>query len=219
MAAGARRPAGLSFLFDIDGTLVDSRELITDVWRQVADEFGADPEAILAVCHGRRDADVVPMFFRPEDVPAVLARIPRLEEERGGLVRPVPGAPALLGGLADDRWAAVTSGPSALMAGRLRDAGLPVPKVLVAADHVEQGKPHPEGYLAAASALRADPARCVVVEDAPAGVAAGRGAGMFVVAVTTTHTAAELGDAHVVLERLDEVHGVLPGAFPGVRLP
>ncbi|MFC8426344.1 HAD-IA family hydrolase [Streptomyces sp. NPDC057236] len=219
MAAGARHPAGVSLLFDIDGTLVDSRELITDVWRQVAAEFGVDAEAVLAVCHGRRDADVVPMFFRPEDVPAVLERIPRLEEERGGLVRPVPGAPALLGGLADDRWAAVTSGPSALMAGRLRAAGLPVPRVLVAADHVDQGKPHPEGYLAAACALHADPARCVVVEDAPAGVAAGRAAGMFVIALTTTHPAAELGDAHVVLEGLDGIHGALAGAFPGVRLP
>lgn len=219
MAAGARRPAGVSLLFDVDGTLVDSRQLITDVWRQVAAEFGADAEAILAVCHGRRDADVVPMFFRPEDVCAVLERILHLEEERGDLARPVPGAPALLGGLADDQWAAVTSGPSALMTGRLRHAGLPVPKVLVAADDVEHGKPHPEGYLAAARALRADPARCVVVEDAPAGVVAGRSAGMFVVAVTTTHTAAELGDAHVVVEGLNDLHGVLADAFPAVRLP
>ncbi|WP_405020309.1 HAD-IA family hydrolase [Kitasatospora sp. NBC_00070] len=203
------RPApvgtGPYLLFDIDGTLVDSSRLITDVWRQVAAEFGADADAILAVCHGRRDAEVVPMFFAAADVPAVMARIQVLEAAGGDLLSPVPGATELLAALPADRWAAVTSGPSRLMTGRLRSAGLPVPAVLVAADHVAEGKPDPEGYLAAARALGADPADCVVIEDAPAGVAAGRRAGMFVVALTTTHRAPALGEAHHVLDRLADL--------------
>ncbi|MFE9040558.1 HAD-IA family hydrolase [Streptomyces sp. NPDC007818] len=205
-------PADPWVLFDIDGTLVDSSRLIVRVWRQVAAEFGADAEAILAECHGRRDAEIVPMFFRAPDVAAVLARIQELEAAGGDLLRPVPGAPELLASLAPERWAAVTSGPSGLMTGRLRAAGLPVPAVLVAADHVERGKPDPEGYLAAARALGADPGACVVVEDAPAGVAAGRRAGMFVAAVTTTHTPGQLEGADVVLDRLADLGKALAGA-------
>ncbi|KJK51694.1 hypothetical protein UK23_06175 [Lentzea aerocolonigenes] len=200
-------------LFDVDGTLVDSAGLIEDVWRQVAAEFGVDGEAILAVCHGRRDAEVVPMFFQPDDVVRVLARIQDLELAGAGRARALPGALDLLRGLPPGRWAAVTSGPSRAVTARLAGAGLPVPEVLVAADHVENGKPDPEGYLAAASALGADPSRCVVVEDAPAGVGAGRSAGMFVIAVTTTHPAAELAEADVVVTGLADVPGVLAGAF------
>ncbi|MFF3651171.1 HAD-IA family hydrolase [Streptomyces sp. NPDC002181] len=73
-----------------------------------------------------------------------------------------------------------------------------------AADDVTCGKPDPEPFLLAAARLGADPARCVVFEDAPAGLAAGRAAGMRTVALTTTHTAAEL-DADVVVRDLSAV--------------
>ncbi|MFI9326065.1 HAD-IA family hydrolase [Kitasatospora sp. NPDC052868] len=214
MTAVAPAPADLRLLFDIDGTLVDSSRLIVDVWRRVAAEFGTDADAILAVCHGRRDAEVVPMFFRAEDIPSVLTRIQQLEAEGVALLSPVAGAPELLGGLPADRWAAVTSGPSGLMTGRLRSAGLPTPAVLVAADHVENGKPHPEGYLAAADALGAAPQECVVVEDAPAGVTAGRRAGMFVIGITTTHTADQLAEAHAVVDSLSDIRAVLAAHAP-----
>ncbi|WP_328946842.1 HAD-IA family hydrolase [Streptomyces sp. NBC_00250] len=199
---------GPYFLFDIDGTLVDSSGLIVSVWKRVAAEFGADAQAILSVCHGRRDSEVVPLFFRPEDIPRVTVRIQELEAEGVGLLHPVPGAPELLRGLPSGRWAAVTSGPSLLMTGRLSAVGLPSPEVLVAADHVRRGKPDPESYLAAAVALGVDPGACVVVEDAPVGVAAGREAGMFVIGLTTTHTAAQLAGADVVVASLAEVPGV-----------
>ncbi|HWM07927.1 MAG TPA: HAD-IA family hydrolase, partial [Solirubrobacteraceae bacterium] len=92
-----------------------------------------------------------------------------------------------------------------LAAARLSSAGLPTPAILITSDRTERGKPHPDPYLAAAAALGADPAECLVIEDAPAGVAAGRAAGMTVWAVTTTHTAAELDGAHRVLAGLHEV--------------
>lgn len=207
-------PAQPWLLFDIDGTLVDSSRLIVDVWRCVAAEFGADADAILAVCHGRRDSEVVPLFFRDSDRERVLARIQELEASGADSVRPMPGARQLVGGLSTDRWAAVTSGPNGLMAGRLKGAGLPIPPVLIGADDVVNGKPDPEGFLTAAVTLGADPARCVVVEDAPAGVTAGRRAGMFVVAVTTTHSAAELADADAVVAGLPDLDAVLGSRSP-----
>jgi sugar-phosphatase len=204
------RPA---FLFDIDGTLIDSAAAVERVWHQVAAEFGVEPSAVLRGCHGRRDVDVVSEFFRPEDADAAVARVEELDLETVHGVIAVGGARALLRSLDPDRWAAVTSGRRALMTARLRAAGLPVPRVLVGADDVPAGKPDPSGFVMAAEALGVPPAECVVVEDSPAGVAAGRAAGALVVAVTTTHPADALAAADLVITDL----AGLPAALQGGR--
>jgi len=198
-----------AFLFDIDGTLVDSSASIERVWQQVAGEFGVDADQVLRACHGRRDTDVVDEFFEPGVRDAVVKRVNVLDTELVNGAVPTPGARQLLAKLDDGQWAAVTSGPRPLMAARLRAAGLPVPPVLITADDVHFGKPHPEGFLLAAAALGVPPASCVVVEDSPAGVAAGKAAGALVVAVTTTHPADLLTDADIVVTGLSE----LPGAI------
>ncbi|MFC6020130.1 HAD-IA family hydrolase [Plantactinospora solaniradicis] len=189
-------------LFDIDGTLVDSTEVVTTVWREVARRHGVDADAILRVCHGRRDEDVVPEFFPEGSVATVVRQIAELELDCAGLVKPIPGAVDVLGRLSGQRWAAVTSGSRALMTARLRAAGLPVPAVLVAAEDVSRGKPDPEGYLLAAQRLDVDVMSCVVVEDAPAGVAAGKAAGAVVVGLASTHHPDVLVGADVVIEQL-----------------
>jgi sugar-phosphatase len=194
-----------AFLFDIDGTLVDSSAAVERVWRQVAHEFSADATAILRNCHGRRDTDVADEFFAPEVKEAVLERVSSLDTEAVADVVPIPGARQLLATLDEGQWAAVTSGPRPLMTARLQAAGLPVPAVLVTAHDVQFGKPHPEGFLLAARALGVPPASCVVVEDSPAGVAAGKAAGAFVVGVTTTHPAGALAAADVVVNDLSEL--------------
>lgn len=195
-------PPSTPYLLDIDGTLVDSTAVVERVWRRIATEFGAELSAILANCHGRRDVDVVAEFFAPGVRDDVLRWIAGLESEAVAGVVAVPGAAEFLTQLAPGQWAAVTSGSAGLMAARLTAAGLPVPPVLVAAEHVAQGKPHPEGYVRAAKALDVEPRGCVVVEDAPAGVAAGRSAGATVVAVTTTHPAEQLAQADAILPDL-----------------
>ncbi len=197
--------AARALLFDIDGTLVDSSASVERVWRQVAREFGGDEAEILRVCHGRRDVDLVGDFFTPEVTEAVLARVSALDNVTAAEALPAPGARELLARLDDGQWAAVTSGPRPLMTARLRAAGLPVPAVLITADDVRNGKPHPEGFLLAAHALGAAPTNCVVVEDSPAGVAAGKAAGALVVAVTTTHAAELLAAADLVVGSLSDL--------------
>jgi sugar-phosphatase len=199
-----------ALLADVDGTLVDSSVAVAETWREVAGRFGVDADAVLRVCHGRRDEDVVDDFFPPRTHDAVLDLIADLELKQAWKVRPVHGAAALLGAWAHDRRAAVTSGSRQLMTARLRGAGLPVPSVLVAAEDVKRGKPHPEGFLVAAERLGVPIEGCVVVEDAPAGVAAGKTAGAFVVAVASTHAPADLVDADVVVHRLADVAAALP---------
>jgi len=198
-----------AFLFDIDGTLVDSATVIEDAWRQVAAEFGVNAEQIIDRCHGRRDLEVVEEFFEPAVRGQVLTRISALDVGAVTAVAAARGAHDLLDTLADDQWAVVTSGPRELMTARLRAAGLPIPQVLISAEDVGSGKPDPEGFLLAAHALGREPSDCVVVEDSPAGVAAGRAAGATVAAVTTTHPARDLLAADLVLADLTALPGAL----------
>jgi sugar-phosphatase len=188
-----------AILFDIDGTLVDSTGAVTRTWRDWAAKHGLDAEEILRVCHGRRTEDTVASFLPREQCSAAVAELEQLELADLDDVTALPAAQELLRTVPVDRWAAVTSGSRILMEARLAAAGLPVPGVLVSADDVSDGKPDPEGYLKAASALGFEITRCLVVEDAPAGVHAGVAAGAATLAVATSHTASELSSADAVV--------------------
>lgn len=190
-------------LFDIDGTLVDSTPAVERSWHTLAGEMGLDVGPILAACHGRRAQDTVDEFVDPGDRAGALARLAELELTDLTGVVPLPGVTSIVAGLPDDRWAAVTSGDRLLMQQRLVAAGLPLPKVLVAAEDVTVGKPDPEGYAKAAAELGFAPRRCLVVEDTPVGVAAGLAMGAQVVAVTTTFDVAQLRSATAVLDSLE----------------
>lgn len=188
-----------AILFDIDGTLVDSTAAVERIWGTWADAHNLDVREILRICHGRRNEDTIALLLPEQQRPTAVAELERLELDDLAEVVALPGARALLAGLPADRWAVVTSGSRALMRARLGVAGLPVPAVLVAAEDVTRGKPDPEGYRAAAAALGKDVRRCLVVEDAPAGIAAGQAAGAPVLAVATSHdpSALEMADAVV----------------------
>ena len=173
-------------LFDMDGTLVDSREIVERLWLQWAAEHGLSADAILAVAHGRRTLETIQLVAPHLATPEEAARLDALEAEEDGHETAVPGAAALLTALPPDRWAVVTSAGRKLAAARLAVVGLPLPRVLVGADDVVQGKPSPEGYLRAAAVFGVAPERCVVLEDTPAGAQAGRAAGARVVGLRTT---------------------------------
>lgn len=194
-----------ALLFDNDGTLVSSMESVRRCWTRWAREYGiTDEEFARVTLHGRPAAEIVADLLPAPVRARALARVEALETEdvAGGVVL-LPGTKDLLSALPAGRWAVVTSATRALAGARLREAGIEVPE-LVAADDITRGKPHPEPFLLAARRLGVDPSRCVVFEDAPAGLASGRAAGMRTVALTTTHAAAEL-DADVVVRDLSAV--------------
>ena len=197
-----RRPfRGLLFepravLSDLDGVLVDSAAVIEQTWRGFADRHGLDPDEVVAAGHGRRSIDLIRLVAPHLDAEIEAANVEREEIAQTTGLRPLPGARELVDAVPAERFAIVTSGSRALALARLRAAGLPVPAVLVTAEEVDDGKPHPAGYLRAAELLGVDPAHSVVLEDAPAGVEAGRAAGMTVIAVLTTNDASALTKAH-----------------------
>lgn len=184
-------------LLDLDGTLVDSTPAIVRSWLRWAEEFGVDP-ARLADSHGRPTAEIVASVLPPSRVGEALARIDYLEVTDVTGVRALPGAVELMSALPEGSWAIVTSCGYDLAMARMDAAGLPPAPVLVTADDVTYGKPAPEPYLTGAALVGAPPANCLVVEDAPSGVAAARAAGMRVVGVATTHPADALAADIVV---------------------
>lgn len=165
-------------LFDMDGTLVDSTEVVESMWSEFAERFGIDLTELLGYAHGRQTRDTVARFLPPgPDPDEVVAQFERAELVRVDGVREIPGAARLLAALASAPVAVVTSASRALAEVRLRAAGLTVPDVLVPADEITRGKPDPQGYLLAARRLGVAAADCVVVEDAEAGIRAGVAAG------------------------------------------
>lgn len=197
-----------AILFDIDGTLVDSTAAVNRAWRAWAAEHDIDADEVLAVCHGRRSADTIADFLPADQVAAEAGKLEAKEAGDVDGVVALPGAADVLASLPVGLWAAVTSGSQALMRARLSAAGLPVPENLIAAEDVAEGKPDPQGYRKAAAALGVDPADCLVIEDAPAGLAAGRAAGGRVLAVATSHPREELealGSAEAADAVLDDL--------------
>jgi mannitol-1-/sugar-/sorbitol-6-phosphatase len=200
-------------LFDLDGVLVESKEATERVWLDWAGRHGIEPDDLRAAMHGVRSVEVV-RALRPDlDAVAESEAIERLQAEDVGGLRAVAGAAEAFRALREDRVAVVTSATPALARARLGAVGLELPAVAVFATDVERGKPDPEGYLAAARRLDVPPGEAVVVEDAPPGVEAGRAAGAAVVALTTTHRAAELAAADVVIADLRELRDTLVRDF------
>ncbi len=171
-------------LFDMDGTLLDSHVAVERVWRGWAAEHGRDSAPIMKVSHGRRTIDTIRAFEIPGlDAEAEARKIEALEiADTDGIV-PIAGAIELLARLPADRWAIVTSASRALATCRLAAAGLPIPAFMINAEQVSHGKPDPEGYLKGAELLGTTADRCLVFEDAPAGIEAGRRAGSDVISI------------------------------------
>lgn len=183
-----------ALLFDNDGTLVSSLDSVRRCWTRWAAEYGLTAEEFGRVeLHGRPAVEIAADLLPADVVPEAVARIELLEVEDvpNGGVRLLPGTKDFLDALPAERWAVVTSATRRLAEARLDAVGI-LPKTLIAADDITRGKPDPEPYLLAARQLGVDPAHCVVFEDAPAGLEAGRAAGMTTVALATTHQAHEL---------------------------
>jgi sugar-phosphatase len=179
-------------LFDLDGVLVDSTPAVARVWSKWAQRHGFNAEEVVRQAHGRPSITTIRELLPNADHEAENREVERGEIEDVEGVVPLPGALDLLRALPADRWVIATSCTRALAQVRIRVAGLPEPKHLITSDDVVNGKPSPEPYLRAAKSLGADPMRCLVIEDAPAGIRAGKASGARVFAVRTTAPDAEL---------------------------
>jgi sugar-phosphatase len=179
-------------LFDLDGTLVDSTASVLRNWRRIAAMLGRDGEDLVGDLHGIPGRQVLRMIepdlteerIRELDQALIDGEIADTRD-----VTATDGALRLVEAIPRDRWAIVTSASRRLALARLRAAGLPVPSLLVTADDVREGKPDPAPFQLAARRLGLLPERCLVLEDAPAGITAAGAAGCPTLGVLTTFPA------------------------------
>jgi sugar-phosphatase len=184
-----------ALLFDMDGVLIDSTPAVARVWHQWAIEHGLDPDEVVHRAHGRPSVATIRDLLPNSDIEAEDREVERREIEDLDGVVPLPGVIELLNSLPAERWTIVTSCTRPLALVRLRAAGLPTPTKLITSTDITNGKPHPEPYLKGASLLGYPAADCIVVEDAPAGIRAGKAAGARVIAFPTTMDRQELQNA------------------------
>jgi mannitol-1-/sugar-/sorbitol-6-phosphatase len=203
-----------AILFDLDGVLVDSTGSVTRQWQMWAEEQNIDPQRVVEVAHGVRAIEIVRRLAPHLDAAAEVVRIEKREAADHEGVAVMPGAAELLKAIPEGRWCVVTSGTRYLATARLKLANLPTPKVLVAADDVSKGKPDPQPYLMGAELLGMNPAECLVIEDAPAGIRAAHAGGMKAIGITSTYPEAELQEADAVVHRLGQIK-VKATAGPG----
>ena len=181
-----------ALLFDMDGVLIDSTAAVARVWRRWASEHGFDPETVASKAQGRPSITTIRELLPHADHLAENREVERREMEDLAGVTACPGALEILSRLPADLWALVTSSTKPLAEVRLRAAGLPLPKLFVTGNDVVNGKPHPEPFLKGAALVGFPPDRCIVVEDTPAGIRAGKIAGARVLAFRTTMPDSEL---------------------------
>lgn len=198
------------FLFDLDGTLVDSLPVVERSWCKWGDRFGIPHDEILGFIHGKQAITSIRHFIpgrSEEDIQAEFRFLEQIEATDIDGIVALPGALNLLNTLneAGIPWAIVTSGSIPVAHARHRAAGLPMPKVFVTAEQVKKGKPAPDAYLLGAELLGIPAQQCAVVEDAPAGLLSGLAAGCRTIAVNVPADAPRLDEADLVLTTLESL--------------
>ncbi len=199
-------------LWDLDGVLVDSATLHFEAWRELMGELGRPlSEEDFGRTFGLRN-DAILRELVGDLAPAEVERLSQRKEElfreraRAGIT-PIRGAVELARRLGQrgTRIGLVSSTPRENIGLVLDSLGLTgVFSAIVAEEDVRAGKPDPEGFLLAAERLGASPPECVVIEDAPAGVAAAKRAGMRCVGLASSHPREALAEADLVVDSLTE---------------
>ena len=206
-----------AILFDLDGTLVESTFFIERLWQDWGIQHGVSPHRMAAVMHGRPAVEIISIVAPHLSANDEIYALETDEISRMDGMKTYPGAKELLGSLPSKRWAIVTSGSLRVASARLNYAKLPIPDVFITADDIKAGKPAPDAYLLAADRLKVKPADCVVIEDSPAGIQAGKAAGMRVIAVASSHPTEELRHADIVVQQLTDIKARSTGSEIQIR--
>ena len=198
------------FLFDLDGTLVDSLPAVERAWVNWAKRRGINPQDVLDFIHGKQAITSLRHFMPGESEAAIQQEfllLEQVEAQDTDGVTALPGAAALLARLnaLDIPWAIVTSGSIPVATARRNAGGLPQPEVFITAEQVKHGKPQPDAYLLGAERLGLAPQDCVVVEDAAAGILSGLAAGCQVIAVNAPADAPKLDQVDLLLSSLEQI--------------
>lgn len=180
-------------LFDLDGTLVNSLDFVEASWSAWAQRKGVNAEQVRHYLHGKPALSTL-RHFMPDASDAVIEQeflqLEDYEARHTQGITPVAGAVEFLTHLEalGVPWGIVTSGSRKVACARIKQAGFPLPRVLVTSEDIQQGKPHPEPFLQGAQQLHLSPAHCIAFEDSDAGLRSASAAEHVVIEVLTPQT-------------------------------
>ena len=194
-----------AIIFDLDGVIVDTRTVVEKVWFEWAVVNEINWEDVKNNIHGKRTVEIIRQFAPELNEESVVKIIEDKQAEDIDNIFVVEGALECLKIIKDCKWAIVTSNTRTAALKKIGAGQFTVPDVLITGDDVINGKPSPDGYLMAAARLEVEPENCLVVEDSPAGVKAGKNAGMFVAGVKTTHRGSFLRNADIIVTSLNDL--------------
>jgi beta-phosphoglucomutase family hydrolase len=202
-------------IFDWDGVIIDSSRHHEKSWELLAQEEDLPlPPNHFILGFGRKNQIIIPEIYHWSNDPAEIERLGNRKEElyrelmAAEPLEPLPGVRAWLEALrkAGVPCAVGSSTPRANLDAAMARLGIrEYFDAIVSAEDVTLGKPHPEVFLKAAERIGCRPERCVVFEDAYAGIEAARAGGMRVIGIATTHSEEELTQADLAVRRMDKL--------------
>lgn len=200
-------------LFDLDGTLIDSWTCIEYAWKTWCEQNNLQYNDLVHKFNGSRAIDIISTLKPELNAEEERNKIDAFEIAHPEHLSLIPGAAAILKKIPKNKWGIVTSGSITIVRHKLKHTCIEAPDVLITSESINQGKPHPEGYLKGAYQLGIEPAECLVFEDSPQGIEAALQAGMQVIALKTTFPSEKLSRALASIDNYEILDILLDASY------
>jgi sugar-phosphatase len=188
------------FIFDVDATLVNTTLVINNIWKKWAGQKEIDFSDVFPHVHGRKITETLALVGSQYANKDEENKVKDIAVKAMETATEIDGALSFVESIPVQSWTIATSGPRKVAETSLLASGFKLPSNMVCAEDVNYGKPHPDPFIIAAKKLGLEPISCVAFEDSPAGVKSAKDAGCFTVAILTSHKAAELALADLVID-------------------
>ncbi|WMY96677.1 MAG: sugar phosphatase [Arsenophonus sp.] len=199
------------FLFDLDGTLVDSLSIVEFCWKKFSNRIGIAEKDVLKYIHGKPAITSI-RHFMPNadetDIKEIFSWLENMEKKNMSDIVAMPGAISLLEKLNKFSipWSIVTSATMSIAVNRIKAAGLPEPLHWVTVEKVKKGKPYPDPFLLGAKLLGLPANFCIAFEDAEAGIYSALDAGCKVIALNTQLDISRKSEISMIIKSFTELN-------------